>query len=160
MALPPGPRWPAVFQTVSLLRSGQRFIERAAERYGDLFTVRTLIFGEQVMTSDPELIKKIFTGDPGVLHAGEANSSAPLLTGKTSVLVLDDEPHKRARKLLMPPFHGERMHAYAEAMRAITRSVISTWEAGGTFPLLPSLQRITLEVIVANVFGLDRKSVV
>lgn len=155
MSLPPGPRWPAVLQTISLLRGGQRFIERAAARYGDLFTIRTLIFGTQVMTSDPELIKQIFTGDPGLLHAGEANSSAPLITGRTSVLVLDDEPHKRARRLLMPPFHGERMHAYAEEMRAIARRVASGWGPGRPFSLLPSFQRITLEVIVSNVFGLS-----
>jgi cytochrome P450 len=154
MALPPGPRWPALFQTVALLRSGQAFIARASARYGDLFTVRTLVFGAQVFTSDPALIKQIFTGDPDDYHAGEANSSALLLTGERSVLVLDGAPHRRARRLLMPPFHGERMHAYAEAMRSITEGVLSTFRAGDSFPLLPALQRITLEVIVANVFGL------
>ena len=155
MALPPGPRWPAVIQTVALLRSGQGWVERAAQRYGDLFTIRTLIFGAQVLTSDPELIKQIFTGDTDVLHAGEANGSATkLLTGETSVFVLDGEPHRRSRKLLMPPFHGERMHAYAEEMRAITERVASGWRVGGPFSLLSSLQQITLDVIVANVFGL------
>src|SRR5262245_34111333 len=146
MALPPGPRWPALFQTIALMRSGQAWIERAAARYGDLFTVRTLIFGAQVFTSDPELIKQIFTGDPDVLHAGEANSSARLLTGDRSVLVLDGAPHRRARRLLMPPFHGERMQAYAETMRAITERVMSSWTADKPFALLPSIQRITLEV--------------
>ncbi len=154
MSLPPGPRWPALFQTIALMRSGQRWIERVAERYGDLFTVRTWIFGAQVITSDPDLIKQIFTGDPDVLRAGEANSSAKLVTGDRSVLTLDGAPHRRARKLLMPPFHGERMHAYAAEMRRITERVISTWKTGQPFPLLPSLQQITLEVIVANVFGL------
>src|SRR5262245_40232049 len=107
MSLPPGPRWPAVFQTIALLRSGQAWFERLARRHGDLFTVRTLIFGTQVFTSDPELIKQIFTGDPEVLHAGKANSSAKLLTGDGSVLTLDGAPHRRARRLLTPPFHGE-----------------------------------------------------
>src|SRR5262245_26881421 len=131
MSLPPGPRWPALFQTFALLSSGQAWLERAARRYGDLFTVRTLIFGTQV-----------FTGDPDVLHAGEANSSAKLLTGERSVLTLDGAPHRRARRLLTPSFHGERMVAYAEAMRAITDRVSAGWKEGGAFPLLPSLQRI------------------
>jgi cytochrome P450 len=154
MSLPPGPRWPAIFQTIALLRSGQAWIERASQRYGDLFTVRTLIFGAQVFTSDPELIKQILTGDPDVLHAGEANSSAKILTGDQSVLTLDGEPHRRARKLLAPPFHGERMAAYAGAMRAITERVAAAWKPGRPFSLMPSLQRITLEVIVASVLGL------
>jgi cytochrome P450 len=140
---------------MSLLRSGQAFIDRAAQRYGDLFTVRTLIFGTQVMTSDPELIKLAFTGDPDVLQGGAANSSAPMITGRLSVLTIDGAPHRRARKLLTPPFHGERMAAYAESMRAITRQVMSTWKKGEPFPLLPSFQRITLEVIVATIFGLE-----
>src|SRR5690349_8518038 len=128
MSLPPGPRWPALFQTIALMRSGQRWIERVAARHGDLFTVRTVIFGTQVMTSDPELIKQIFSGDPEVLRAGEANSSAKMLTGERSVLTLDGAPHRRARRLLTPPFHGERMHGYAAAMQGITERVISTWK--------------------------------
>jgi cytochrome P450 len=154
MPLPPGPRSPAVFQTFALMRSGQRWIERVAARHGDLFTLRTWIFGTQVWTSDPELIKQIFTGDPDVLHAGKANNAGKVFTGEKSVLTLDGAPHRRARRLLTPPFHGERMHAYAEAMRTITERVASAWRAGEPFPLLPSLQRITLEVIIANVFGL------
>jgi cytochrome P450 len=153
MALPPGPRWPALFQTFSFLRSGPAFFERAARRYGDLFTIRTLIFGTQVITSDPEIIKQVYTGDPDVLH-GVGPGAGKILTGDSSVLVIDGAPHRRARRLLMPPFHGERMHAYAEAMRAITERVTSAWRVGEAFPLLPSFQRITLEVIVANVFGL------
>jgi cytochrome P450 len=154
MSLPPGPRWPAVFQTIALLRSGQTWIERASKRFGDLFTIRTLIFGTQVFTSDPAIIKQVFTGDPDIFHAGEANSAAKLLTGDRSVLVLDGDPHRRARRLLTPPFHGERMQAYAETMRSITERVIAGWKVGQPFSLLPSMQRIALEVIVANVFGL------
>lgn len=128
---------------------------KVAERFGDLFTIRTHIFGTQVFSTDPAIIQTLFTGDPDVLEAGKANSSAPLLTGKTSVLVLDGAPHKRARRLLMPPFHGERMHAYAEDMRTIAERVASEWPTDKVFPLLPSFQRIALEVIVANVFGLS-----
>jgi cytochrome P450 family 110 len=153
MALPPGPRWPALLQTIALLRSGQTFLERAAQRYGDLFTIRTLVFGAQVITSDPELIKQIFTGDPEVYHAGEANSAGKRVMGDRSVLLLDDAPHRRARRLLMPAFHGERMAAHAETMRAVTERIVSSWRAGERFQLRPYLQRITRGVIVENVFG-------
>ncbi|MEZ4308450.1 MAG: cytochrome P450 [Polyangiaceae bacterium] len=154
MGFPPGPRWPSVIQTFLLLKSGQRWVESVSRRHGDLFTLRTLVFGTQVWTSDPALIQQIFTGDVAVLHAGEANSTARLLTGDTSVLVLDEAPHKRMRKLLTPPFHGERMTRFAEEMGAVTRKVMSGWPADRPFSLLPSMQRITMEVIVANVLGL------
>jgi cytochrome P450 len=153
MPLPPGPRWPALFQTVAFLRSGPRWFERLAQRHGDVFTIRTFVFGTQVLTSDPELIKQIFTGDPEVFQSG-TSSAAKLLVGERSVLILDGEPHRRARKLLMPPFHGERMYAYAEEMRAITERVASGWRVDRPFSMLSSVQQITLEVIVANVFGL------
>src|SRR6185437_13771712 len=153
MPLPPGPRWPALFQTMAFLGSNQGWLERAARRYGDLFTIRTFVFGTQVLTSDPELIKQIFTGDPDVLNNG-TGGAARQITGEQSVLVQDGAPHRRSRKLLMPPFHGERMHAYAVEMRAITERVSSAWTADRPFRLHASFQRITLEIIVANVFGL------
>jgi cytochrome P450 len=152
MALPPGPRWPVVFQTIAFLHSGHPWIERASKRFGDLFTIRTLIYGTQVLTSDPAIIKQVFTGDPDVFHVGVASTSP--VGGDRSVLVVDGEPHRRLRRLLMPPFHGERMQAYAEAMRSITERVVAGWKVGQPFSLFPSMQRITLDVILANVFGL------
>ena len=51
-----------------------------------------------------------------MLHAGEGNANLSLILGDNSVLLLDGEAHLRQRRLLLPPFHGERMRAYGELM--------------------------------------------
>jgi cytochrome P450 len=131
------------------------FLERCSRRYGDLFTVRFPI-GTIVFTSDPAIIKQVFTGDPDVLHAGEANA-APLepIMGKHSVLLLDGPEHMRQRKLMLPSFHGERMQSYGDLMREIAESEIRHWPVGRPFGLRARTQAITLEVIMRAVFGIE-----
>ena len=91
---------------------------------------------------------------PPLMHAGEANATVlePAL-GPNSVLTLDDEPHMRQRKLLLPPFHGERIEAYGKLMREVTLEEMESWPVGEPFALRPRTQRITLAVILRAVFG-------
>ena len=72
--------------------------------------------------SSPELIKPIVTGDPQVFHAGLANAPIRPVLGPWSLLALDRAPHMHQRKLLLPPFHGERLRAYAGADRRAGRA--------------------------------------
>ena len=102
------------------------------------------------------MIKQVFTGDPDVLHAGEANA-APLepMMGRNSVLLLDGPEHMRQRKLMLPSFHGERMQRYGDLMREIAEREIDGWPVGEPFALRPRTQAITLEVIMRTVFGIE-----
>ena len=131
------------------------FIERCNERYGDFFAVR-FVLGNILWIADPDVIKRVFTGDPDVLHAGEGNA-APLefIMGPNSVLLLDEPEHMRQRKLMLPSFHGERMQRYGDLMREITDRDIDDWPVGAPFPLRKRTQAITLDVIMRAVFGVD-----
>ena len=73
--------------------------------------------------------------------------------GPHSVLTLDEAPHMRQRKLLLPPFHGERIERYGELMREVTLREMESWPVGEPFALRPHTQRITLAVIMRAVFG-------
>jgi cytochrome P450 len=97
----------------------------------------------------------LFTGDPDVVKAGLGRRALRPILGESSVLVLDGQRHLTKRKLLLPPFHGERMQAYGEQMHAITNDVIDHWSVGEYFALAPSMQRITLRVILRTVFGIE-----
>jgi cytochrome P450 family 135 len=129
---------------------------RCRERYGDVFTLRIAHEGPWVLISEPEAVKRVFTGDPRILHAGEGNVILKPMLGSNSVLLLDDGPHMRQRKLMLPPFHGERMKAYGDTMRQVTERVISGWPEGEPFEIWPQMQAITLEVIVRTVFGVEQ----
>ncbi len=156
MRLPPGPSAPAAIQTLQFLLSPGTLGVKLWKRYGDVHTIKNSAVGTLVVLVDPELIKQVFTGDPDVLHAGEANRGLELLVGDRSLLLLDGPEHLRHRRLLLPPFHGARMHAYAETMRAITEEALAAWTEGQSFALHPTMQAITLEIIVRTVFGVDR----
>jgi len=152
--LPAGSRAPALVQAISYARDPLGFLTAHQRRYGDIFTVRFPFFGRIVYVARPELVKEVFTGSPSVFHAGEANATVlePAL-GPSSVLTLDDEPHMRQRKLLLPPFHGERIQRYGELIVEMTRREMKSWPVGEPFALRPHTQRITLAVIMRAVFG-------
>jgi cytochrome P450 len=154
-ALPPGPRMPRAVQTLAWMTRPMPFMERARARYGDMFTVRIAQEGTWVFLSDPEAIKEVFTASPHVLHAGEANAVLRPWLGDNSVLLLDGAQHLAQRKLLLPPFHGERMQRYGEVMADVARREVATWPTGRPLKLWPRMQAVTLEVIVRTIFGDD-----
>jgi cytochrome P450 len=89
------------------------------------------------------------------MHAGEVNRLLRVLVGEQSVLLLDRAPHLRQRKLLLPPFHGERMRFYGRTMIDITESVTGSWKDGSVLSLHPHTQEITLQIILRTVFGVS-----
>ena len=111
VGLPPGPRLPATLQVLRWIRSPTVFMEECARRFGDCFTLRFPANPPLVFFSDPGAVREIFAGDPQRLRAGEANVILRPLLGESSLLLLDGSRHRAERKLLMPPFHGERMQA-------------------------------------------------
>src|SRR5919108_3656259 len=153
--LPPGPRLPRWLQTAGFLFRNARFVERNRRRHGDMVTFHTLFDPCFVMVFDPELVKKVFRGKPDQLRAGEANAVLGPVVGEHSLLLLDGTQHLRERKLLLPPFHGERMRAYEVVMREAADRAIDSWPLGRELQLLPSMQSLTLEVIARAVFGVE-----
>jgi cytochrome P450 len=154
MALPPGPRGPALLQSLRLILQPIDFLEYCLRRYGDVFTLRFVGMGDLVYVADTETVKEIFTGDPQIFHAGEANHVMEPVLGSRSVLLLDEEEHLRERRLLLPPFHGERVRRYRELVGEIAAAEIERWPRGRAFSLRPRMQAITLEVILHAVFGI------
>jgi cytochrome P450 len=113
------------------------------------------MYGKFVMVSTPEDVKTVFTAEPDVLYAGRANRDLEPFVGSKSLLRLDSKEHLRHRRLLLPPFHGQRMRSYARVMDAATREAIDRMPVGGSFSAHEHMQAITLAVIVRAVFGID-----
>jgi cytochrome P450 len=130
-------------------------LEYCQARYGDMFSYRLPYEGRWVFVSNPEAIKQVFTGDPRLLHAGEANIVLLPVLGEHSVLLLDEPAHMKERKLMLPPFHGERMKAYGEVMAQIAVEQIDRWPADRPVRMRPRMQAMTLEIILRAVFGVD-----
>ena len=155
-AMPPGPPFPRWAQTAGFLFFPRRFFDWSRRRYGDAVTFGTLFDSRFVMLFDPELVKELFKGSPEQLRAGEANAPLGPVVGARSVLLLDGAEHLRHRRLMLPPFHGQRMVAYETAMERAADRAIDSWPTGEPFALLPHMQTITLDVIMRAVFGFER----
>jgi cytochrome P450 family 135 len=128
-------------------------MEDCARRYGDMFTLKIANEGTWVFVTDPDAVKQIFTGDPRLLHAGEANVVLLPVLGSHSLLLLDEGAHMAQRKLMLPPFHGERMRGYEQTMAEVATRELERWPAGEPLSAWPTMQAITLEVIMRTVFG-------
>lgn len=152
--LPAGPPLPSLVATALWMRRPFELLEASARRYGEPFTMGLVGFPKIVVVWSPEEVKHVFADDGTTFAAGRFNRSLAALIGERSVLMLDGPEHLRQRRLLLPPFHGERMQRYGDAMLAATDAAIDRWKVGETFSLHPHTQDITLRVIVRTVFGL------
>ena len=140
------------------MRNPYRFLDECARKYGDWFTLRVPGVSPFVLTSEPSAIREIFLGDSDVLHAGKANRPLGAFMGERSVLFLDGDAHLHDRRLVLPAFNGERMHAYGPIMRSIARDAIEKWPLGRRFALYPSMRSITFDVIMRAAFGLNESA--
>jgi cytochrome P450 len=153
--IPPGPSTPPAIQVLRWIRSPFRVLEQCHERFGDTFTLRMpRVPGDIVIFSDPLAVKDVFGLGPDEGHAGKANFFLRPLVGKHSLLLLDGAEHLRQRKMILPAFHGERMHAYGRAMLEATHDSIDGWPVGRPFAVHRPMLDVTLSVILRTVFGM------
>jgi cytochrome P450 family 135 len=155
-SLPPGPRMPRALQTAIWARRAQWMLAQCRRRYGDTFRLDIAYEGTWIILSDPEDVRRVFTGDPKVLHAGEANGILRPVLGDNSVLLLDGAPHMEQRKLMLPSFHGERMKRYGDLMAEVAAAEIERWPSDEPYRVRPRMQAVTLEIILRAVFGVEQ----
>jgi cytochrome P450 len=152
-ALPAGPSAPPILQTLRWLLRPISFLESCRRQFGDAFSVRFLGFQTpMVMLSDPEAIRALYSERAHGLPPGRTVALLPIL-GPRSLLLLEGRDHLARRKLMLPPFHGERMRAYETIVREVVARDVERWPVGEPFAIHPRMQRITLEVILRAVFG-------
>jgi cytochrome P450 len=154
-AAPPAVPLPKSVQTARFIFRPLPFLEHWRRELGETFSARILGPGDVVFLSDPEAVKALFRADRVNTIAPGRNLLLQPILGRSSLLLQEGEEHLRRRKLMLPPFHGERMRGYTEVIREATERAIATWPHGTEFSLHPSMQAITLEVILRAVFGVE-----
>jgi cytochrome P450 len=154
--LPPGPRAPAIVQTLAWAVAPTWVMDRCAQRLGGTFTLTLAPSGlKLVLVSDPEAVKAVFTAPPEVAPSAARSSPVAPVVGPHSVIVLTGREHMRQRKLLLPPFHGERMREYEDVIVQATKRDMASWPIGRPMRLQERTRAITLEVILRAVFGVE-----
>jgi cytochrome P450 len=135
-----------------MLRDPFGALERCARTYGDPFTISLPTQGTIVVTQQPAAIRGVFSADPDTFGSSGARVMGPIL-GPGSVLIQEGAAHRRARKLLNPPFHGDRMRAHGRVMRDVARERTAHLGPGSRFVVQDVAQAISLEVILQAIFG-------
>jgi cytochrome P450 len=151
--LPDGPSGPRLLQALPFVLNRNRAMHRARRRYGNAFSVDTLSMGRIVMLADPAEVKQLFLLPPEEADTPDINLGSVL--GRGSLFAITGEEHKKQRKLLTPPFHGRRLRAYETLIEQAAEREMASWPEGRPFPVMPSTMRITLNVILATVFGAE-----
>jgi cytochrome P450 family 135 len=146
---------PRPVQTARFIVRPVRFLEHWRRELGETFLARLYGPGDVVFISDPPSLKALFAADRVNTIAPGRNVILEPLLGPGSLLLQSDDEHLRRRKLMLPPFHGERMRAYEGVIREATERVVAAWPRGEEIALHPSMQAITFEVILRAVFGVE-----
>jgi cytochrome P450 len=145
-----------MLQTLAWAMAPTWMMDRCARRLGETFTLTFAPSGlKLVLVSDPEAVKTVFTAPPDVAPSAASTSPVAPVVGQSSVLVLTGPEHMRQRKLLLPPFHGERMREYEDVIVEATRRDMAGWRLGTPMRFQERTRAITLEVILRAVFGVE-----
>jgi cytochrome P450 len=151
--LPAGPRAPGAVQILNWMYRPIEFLESCRDRFGDTFSIRFPGFETpMVIVSRPDDVASLFKEREHGLPPGRSLALQPIL-GSRSILLLEGSEHLARRKLMLPPFHGERMRAYEDTIDEVIAREIDSWSVGSEFAIHPRMQAVTLEVIMRAVFG-------
>ncbi|MGK7944486.1 MAG: cytochrome P450 [Microcystaceae cyanobacterium] len=151
-------------QTLQWAFNPSNFLETSGKNYGDLFSIN-LGFNDNplIVVSHPQGIQELFSMDSEQLDAGSPqivdNDSGERygrnFIGGQSVVNFTGHRHQQRRKLLMPPFHGERMRSYGQMIIDITQQLFNQQKIDQSFCVQSLTQSISFQVILKTVFGLE-----
>jgi cytochrome P450 len=154
--MPPARRSPRLLQTINFGLRPFTTSLRARSEHGDVWMVELLSRDEPfVITSHPDHVESLFKAKPQDAPSLTGESPLRPILGPNSVLITVGERHMRQRKLLLPAFHGEAVRRYTEMITAVAVREIDSWPVGKPFALAPRMQSVTLDVIMAGVFGIE-----
>jgi cytochrome P450 len=151
--LPPGPPIPRAAQGILAVANRTVALEVVRRRYGSAFSIHLPIFGRMVVLSDPDDIRQLFRAGSDVADTTEANLGRVM--GPNSLFALTGDRHRAQRKLMTPPFHGRRLAAFEAIVELEAVDEFTTWPHDESFATMPSMMRITLNVILRAVFGAE-----
>jgi cytochrome P450 len=158
LAEPPAIQQPRLLQTLRFNQRQIQFVFRARRELGEVFRMHgALPDPGPVITSHPDHVRSLFTAKPEQAPSLTGESPLRPVVGPSSVLTAVGPRHMRQRKLLLPPFHGEAIEQYTQLIADAAEREIERWPVGSPFALAPHMQAITLDVIMAGIFGIEGK---
>ena len=131
------------------------YMESGMKQAPDLFVAEIAPPNGYIFVNHPEAMRQIVTEDRAKYFASSQDSRLlEPLVGENSLLLIEGDRHKQRRKLLLPPFHGERMQAYSRLICDLTDKIVGQLQPGEHFRARHVSQDVSLQVILEAVYGL------
>ena len=156
MEIPQSSNAPNWVQKLRFTLKPLEYLDRALEQNLDLFQAPVIgNYKTLLLVSHPQAMQKIFVNENKELITPSNLHLRPLM-GDYSLFVLEGAKHQKQRKLLFPPFHGERIHLYGESIQKFTQQRLQEIPLGSKFIARSLAQSISLDIILQTVFGLKK----
>ncbi len=130
-----------------------QLLDYCSEQYGDVFTLELGALGKTVFFSHPKSVETIFKFQSHLFECHQFNVSYRDLMGNNALFLQDGEAHKRLRRIMMPPFHGERVQNYAVDIIKIGQNQSKNWTRGKVIKIRPLMHQIALQAFLEITFG-------
>ena len=154
--MPPGRDQSRLRETIHFAFMPMAFSLAAYREMGDVWQLQLLSRREPfIVTTHPDHVKSLLKAKPEDAPSLTGESPLRPILGPNSVLTSVGARHMRQRKLLLPPFHGEAVQRYIDMIVEVANREIDRWPVGKPFALAPRMQAVTLNVIMAGVFGIE-----
>jgi cytochrome P450 len=151
---PPGPGDFNFERTFRFVRDPLPILLPLYEEYGPIFSVR-IFHGRVVIMLGPEANHFMTVSNADKFHwrTGSMGDLIPLLGD--GLLTIDGGYHRRARRIMLPAFHRERIAAAHDTMVEETLQALAGWSEGDVLDVYHWARRLTLRVAMRALFGLD-----
>jgi cytochrome P450 len=152
--LPPGPTGFSLVRTRRMLVDPVPVLLDAYERFGPVFTIR-ILYANVVFALGPEANHAILVSqfDRFGWRAGAFRDLVPLLGD--GLLTIDGAYHRRARRIVLPGFHRERLAAATATMVEEADRALAGWTPGDRVDVERWARELALRVALRALFGLD-----
>lgn len=125
---------------------------RLRERYGDPMSAPKMNGKPVLATGSVEGLRSVFAVPPEALDQMLGERFAAVM-GESSLFVLSGARHTAMRKLLMPPFHGQRMRLYGKQICDLALQHSRDFKPGLELVAQDLMHAISLQTIIHLVFG-------
>ncbi len=151
---PPGPTDFSLERTYRFVRDPLPILLHAYHEYGPVFSLR-VFHGRVVMMLGPEANHYMTVSHASNFRwrEGSLGDLVPLLGD--GLLTIDGDYHRRARRIMLPAFHRERIAATAGTMVEEAQRALEPWRPGAIVDVYHWARRLTMRVAMRALFGLD-----
>lgn len=151
---PPGPRgWPILGNLPAFSRDPLAFFTQLHRRYGEVVAARMMGF-DLIFFAHPRAVKYILVDQARNFLNRDAYPELRQLIGD-GLLTLDGAEHRQQRRIVQPAFQRTRIEAYAGLMTTYTERLLESWRVGIEIDLAEEMERLTLSIAAAALFGVD-----